>query len=171
MRFAVDWGSIKAYTTPQLRRKRIARLTQHVVKATAAEIMCMYIKAQLEAGLSKVEQVELSSKWFSSWRHEYGLSLRRPNRRYKALKAVLAERLEIGWLNVFRVRATILALKGYDPHVEKWDQSPFHHNETGSHNTETLAVAGVEVPLGGAVHRHAYALDGQLDDVLRPREA
>ena len=71
----------------------------------------------------------------------------RPNRRYKVPKAVLAERLEIGWLHVFRVRAAILALKGYDPHVENWDHSPFHHNETGSHNQKTLAVAGVEVPL------------------------
>ena len=107
----------------------------------------MYIEAQLEAGLCKVEQVELSSRWFSQWRHEYRLSLRRPNRRYTVPKVVLAERLEIGWLNVFRVRATILALTGYDPHVENWDQSPFHHNETGSNNQKTLAVAGVEVPL------------------------
>ena len=75
------------------------------------------------------------------------MSLRRPSRRYKVPKVVLAERLEFGWLNVFRVRAAILALKGYDPHVENWGQSPFHHNETGSNNQKTLAVAGVEVPL------------------------
>ena len=49
--------------------------------------------------------------------------------------------------NCFRVRAAIAALKGYDPRLENWDQSPFHHNETGSNNTKTLAVAGVEVPL------------------------
>ena len=73
--------------------------------------------------------------------------LRGPSRRYTFPKAVLAGRLEIGWLNVFRVKAALLALKGYDPHVENWDQSPFHHNETGSNNTKTLAVAGVEVPL------------------------
>ena len=117
MRFAVDWESINKYTTPQLRRKKIARFTQHVVKAKAAEIMCMYIKSKSEAGLCKMELVDLSSGWFSHWRHEYGLSLRRPNRRYKVPKAVLAERLEIGWLNVFRARAAILALKGYDHHV------------------------------------------------------
>ena len=38
-------------------------------------------------------------------------------------------------------------MKGYDHHFENWDQSPFHHNETGSDNKPTLAVAGVEVPL------------------------
>ena len=32
-----------------------------------------------------------------------------------------------------------------DPHLENWDQSPFHHNETGSENKPTLAVAGVDV--------------------------
>ena len=50
-------------------------------------------------------------------------------------------------MNVFRVRAACAALKGYDPHIENWDQSPFHHNEAGSDNKPTLAVAGVEVPL------------------------
>ena len=49
--------------------------------------------------------MDLRSRWFSDWRHEYGLSLTRPNRRSKVKKAVLAERLEIGWMNVFRARA------------------------------------------------------------------
>ena len=99
MRFAVDWESIKKETAPQLLRKKIARFTQYVVKAKATGLLCWYINAQLEAGVN-VEQADLMSRWFSEWRHEYGLSLRRPNRRYKVRKAVLAERLEIGWLNV-----------------------------------------------------------------------
>ena len=86
-----------------------------MVEAKASEIMCTYLKAQLETGVPKVDHVELSSRWFSQWRREYGLSLRRPNRRYKVPKAALAERLEIGWLNVFRVRAAIEALKGVRP--------------------------------------------------------
>ena len=54
MRFAVGWESIQKDTAPQLRRQKIARFTQHVVKAKASEIMCMCLKAQLEAGV-KVE--------------------------------------------------------------------------------------------------------------------
>jgi hypothetical protein len=38
-------------------------------------------------------------------------------------------------------------IEGVRPHIENWDQSPFHHNETVSDNKPTLAVAGVEVPL------------------------
>ena len=95
MRFAVGWENIKQDTAPQLLRKMIARFTQYVVKAKAKELLCRCINAQLEAG-AKVEQVELRSRWFSGWRHVYGLSLRRPNRRYKVKKAVLAERLEMG---------------------------------------------------------------------------
>ena len=87
MRFAVDWERIMKETAPQLRRKKIARFTQYVVKAKAKELMCMYFKAQLEVGV-KVERIDLRSRWFSHLRHEYGLSLRRPNRIYKVAKAV-----------------------------------------------------------------------------------
>ncbi len=73
--------------------------------------------------------------------------MRKPNRKYKVPKAVMAERLEIGWLNVARVRALCLATHGYDPEIENWDQSPFHNNESGSANVSTLAVAGSTVPL------------------------
>ena len=45
-------------------------------------------------------------------------------------------------LNVARVRSLCLAVHGYDPEIENWDQSPFHHNESGSQNMTTLAVAG-----------------------------
>ena len=55
----------------------------------------------------------------------------------------------MGWTNVARVRAWCLAVFGYDPEIENWDHSPFHHNESGSQNMTTLAVAGrsATVPL------------------------
>ena len=46
-------GKYKKDTSPQLRRKKIARFTQHVVKAKASEIMRMCLKAQLEADFLK----------------------------------------------------------------------------------------------------------------------
>ena len=65
--------------------------------------------------------------------------MRKPTRKYKVPKAIMAERLEIGWLNVARVRALCIEVNGDDPEVEKFDQSPSHHNESGSQNTTTLA--------------------------------
>ncbi len=88
------------------------------------------------------------SDWFTGWEYEYGLSMRKPNRKYKVPKAVLEQRLEIGWLNLARVRTLCIDIHGYDPEMENWDQSPFHNNEVGSQNAPTLAVAGtIEVPL------------------------
>ena len=69
------------------------------------------------------------------------------DRKYKAPKKSMAERLQIGWTNVARVRAACLAIHGYDPELENLDQSPFHNNDTGSQNVCTLAVAGSIVPL------------------------
>ena len=73
--------------------------------------------------------------------------MRKANRKYKVPKAVMAERLDIGWCNGARVRALCFAVHGYEPEMVNWDQSPFHNNESGSANTSTLAVAGGLVPL------------------------
>ena len=62
--------------------------------------------------------VQLTARWFSNWEADYGLNMRKANRKYKVPKAVMAERLQIGWLNVARVRALCLACHGYDPEVE-----------------------------------------------------
>ena len=114
--FRSGLGNINKETAPQLQRKKIARFTQYVINGKAKELLCRYINAQLQAGVN-VEQVDLRSRWFSDRRHEYGLSLRRPHWRYTVKRGVLAERLEIGWLSVFRVRAACAALKGYGhPH-------------------------------------------------------
>ena len=93
----------------------------------------------------KATTFQPTARWFSLWQREYGLSMRKPNRKYKLAKWIMAERLEIGWLNVARVRALCLAVHGYDPEIENWDQSPFHHNESGSQNMTSLAVAGRSV--------------------------
>ena len=50
-------------------------------------------------------------------------------------------------MNLFRVRLFIYLTFGYDPLLVNADQSPFHHNETGSQNKPTLAVRGSTVPV------------------------
>lgn len=61
---------------------------------------------------------------------------------------MLEERLQITWLNVYRVRRLCKLAHGYDPILEGWDQKPFHFNESGSAQRKTLHWRGVpEVPL------------------------
>ena len=94
-----------------------------------------------------MKMFKINFTWFDGWQREYGLTMKQPARKYKVPLDVLEERCEIGWLNVFRVRAACEAIHGYDMEIENFDQSPYHNNETGSKNVGTLAVAGLEVPL------------------------
>ncbi|MCP4239045.1 MAG: hypothetical protein GY772_00615, partial [bacterium] len=91
---------------------------------------------------------KITSRWLLLWRRQYGVSLRRPNRRWKVSRSVLAERLRIVWLNLVRVRELCLLAHGYDPDVDGFDQKPFHFNESGSQGRNTLAYVGAPtVPL------------------------
>ena len=73
--------------------------------------------------------------------------MRAANRKYKVPRKVLKERLEICWVNIFRIRLFVFLTFGYDPLIINFDQSPFHHNETGSQNKATLGVRGATVPV------------------------
>ena len=108
--------------------------------------MTDYAYAQLLNG-EKVDVFELRARWFREWEAEYGLSMRRPNRRYQVPKDVLMERLEIFWVTLFRLRYFIFLVFGYDPEIANWDQSPFHENETGAQDKALLGVRSSVVPV------------------------
>ena len=55
--------------------------------------------------------------------------------------------MEIFWVSLFRLRLFIVRSFGYEPLIQNFDQSPFHHNESGSQNKSTLAVRGSIVPV------------------------
>ena len=147
VRYAIDWEAIHNRTAVAVTREKcLARFTSALIKQKAIQLLADHVSASLVRGVP-VRSCSLNSHWFACWRQEYGLSMKRPNRKYKVPRSVLAERLEIGWLNVYRVRAAVAAVHGYDPAMENWDQSPFHHNESGSQNLRTLCVAGTTVPI------------------------
>ena len=147
MRHAVDWKSIGAGCASSEKKKKIARFTGSMLKMAAMNMCSEYCAEHLKAG-KKPEVPALRADWFKSWRREYGLSMKKPNRTWKCPRHVVKERLRIGWLNVARIRAAIAAcFGGHDPSIENWDQSPFHHNESGSANVRTLAIAGAKVPM------------------------
>jgi hypothetical protein len=146
MRYSVDWKAVANSVAPQSRRKCLARFTRSFIRTKARELMQLYLRECLIRGI-KTKGVQLRSRWFKSWEAEHGLNMKKPNRKYKVPRAVLAERLEIGWLNAVRVRALCVATHGYDLEFENFDESPFHNNESGSKDVYTLAVAGTIVPL------------------------
>ena len=147
IRHSVDWKAIeRGCPSFKSERKKVARFTQAMLKQKAKELISAYCTANIKVG-KKVHVPKLTAKWWKQWRRDHGLSMRYPNRKYKVPLPLLEERLERGWLNIYRVRAAAYYLLGYDLEMENWDPSPFHHNETGSQNCKTLAVAGVVVPL------------------------
>ena len=55
--------------------------------------------------------------------------------------------IRTGRVNATRVRQLAVLALGYEPMLLNWDQSPYHHNESGSQNKPTLAVRGSTVPV------------------------
>ena len=147
MRYAIDWKTYNAALRSCGRYKAMGRFPAALVKKQAKIFLSQYMKERLLAGLASQAMV-IDNRWLKRWMHEYGLSLRAPNRKFKVPKNLLAERLRIWWLNLARVRALCIELHGYDPVQENWDQSPFHLNEIGSQDAKTLVVKGSHtVPL------------------------
>ena len=92
--------------------------------------------------------LKITSAWLLRWRHDYQVSLRLPNRRWKVPLHVLRERVECTWLNIIRVRRLFQLVFGYDPDIEGVDQQPMHFNESRSRMKKALAWAGQsDVPL------------------------
>ena len=99
------------------------------------------------------EHVEINGTWINALLDEYRISSRRPNRKFKVPREVLKQRLKIFWLVVAVIRTVIDHHKGYDPRMRNIDQSPFHKNEAGSAECNTLALKGAPtVPL---IENHA----------------
>jgi len=145
IRYAIDWKTMA--TSRRSRGKKIlARFPRSVLILKVRQLLEELAYASLLNGVP-MQSFEPDSWWFKRWEDEYGLSMRVANRKYQVPRHVLKERLEIFWTNLFRLRKFIILVFGYDPLIINWDQSPFHHNETGSQNKLTLSVRGGIVPV------------------------
>ena len=158
VRYSVDW---KRFGQPRSsgvskRRKCKARFPRSVLRTKAKQLLQDYIHECLVNGVTP-ETVVLSSDWFKRWERDFNLSMRAPNRKYKVPKYVLAERLEVWWRIVCRLRTLAKEVLGYDLEMENWDQSPYYRNESGSSNAMTTDLSGIgEVPL---IEGHADTRD------------
>ena len=67
-------------------------------------------------------------------------SSRRPSRKFKVPRWILAGRLKILWKASASIRTLIMLTFGYDPKFRNVDQSPFHGNEAGSAACNTISL-------------------------------
>jgi hypothetical protein len=145
IRYAIDWQQMIAENRSR-GKKHLARFPRSVLKLKVQQLLQDYTYACLLNG-APVVSVKVGSWWFKRWEEDYGLSMRAANRKYAVPRPVVKERMEIFWVVLFRIRLFIFLAFGYDPLILNFDQSPFHHNETGSQNKPTLAVKGGTVPV------------------------
>ena len=145
IRYAIDWQQLAADRRSR-GKKHLSRFPRAVLKLKVRQFLEEYAYVCLLNG-RPVESLTPDTWWFKRWEDEYGLSMRRANRKYVVPRGVLKERLEIHWVIIFRLRLFIFLAFGYDPLIANPDQSPYHHNETGSQNKPTLGVRGGTVPV------------------------
>ena len=52
----------------------------------------------------EIERLKFRNQWVKEWEQEYGISLKKPNKKYSVKKEYLVERLQDYFNNVWRVR-------------------------------------------------------------------
>ena len=127
-------------------KKNLARFPRSILRAKSTQLLQEHAYACIQNGVP-VKTINPNSHWFAEWQEDYGLSLRKANRKFAVPRHVLKERLELFWVPLFRMRKLEVRALGCDPLMLNFDQSPYHHNESGSQNKSTLGVRGSTVPV------------------------
>ena len=113
MRYAIDWREYDRQMRAQGKKKCVGRFPIPLLKLKFNQLVGDYCVNSLIAG--QQPRVPLFRwEWLNRWMNEFGLSLRKANRRYKLPKRILEERLEIYWINLHRLRALAVECLGYD---------------------------------------------------------
>ena len=131
MRYSINWKRINKEARSRGERKAVGRFPRSLLESKLNELLTAYAEESLLRGV-RPDLPEIRWRFFKQWEFDYGTSMKNPNRKWKCPKEVLEPRLEIFWIIVYRVRALCMAVWGYDPEMENFDESPYHHNETGS---------------------------------------
>ena len=108
----------------------------------------------------------MTGSWINDLLDECRISQRKPTRKFKAPRPVLCERLKIFRIVIAKIRNMSILHHGYDPKMRNIDQSPFHGNEAGSAECNTLALTGAPtVPLieNRAATRERWSLNSITD--------
>ena len=141
IRYAIDWTQLIAENRSRggTRKKNLARFPRSILLFKVWQLETDYAHASLLSGV-QIRCFQPDYWWLARWQEDYGLSMRKANRKYSVPRAVQKERMELFWVSLFRIRLFISLKFGYEPAIFNFDQSPYHHNETGSQNKATLGV-------------------------------
>ena len=137
MRYAIDWKAYDAHLRSRRQLKCLGRFPRSLLLSKVRQLLQDYTYECLINGVQP-RTFKPTSKWFRRWEDDFGVSLRKPNRKYKVPKDLLESRVLLWFLIIARIRALCLEVHSYDPEMENWDQTPYHNNEVGSQNACTL---------------------------------
>ena len=98
---------------------------------------------QQHPGTPVEEKLQFSNQWIKGWEQEYGISLRKPNKRYSISKENCIVRVQDYLKNIWSLRYYFIKTFGVDPPIINGDHMPLHRNE--SSGQATLSFKNKEV--------------------------
>ena len=108
------------------------RLPKHLFKLKVKEL---FAECLIHNPTQPEFQLRFRSQWIKEWEDEYGVSLRKLNKRFSIKKEDLVRRIEDYLQNVWTVRKFFIKKYGIDPPVINGDQMPLYRNESASQKT------------------------------------
>ena len=132
-------------------KNNLARFPRSILKYKVYQLLQEHTAASILNG-QPVQTFRPSCWWFKRWEEEYGLSMRLAHRKFQVPRQVLKKRLGLCWIRLFRIRQLAVLAFGHEPLLLNFDQSPYHHNETGFQNKPTLGVRGSTIPVVDGNH-------------------
>eukprot|EP00794_Sanderia_malayensis_P013649 gene13649-15078_t len=118
------------------------RLPKDMFKAQCQVFYDQWL-AQQDEDVPEGKKIVFSNNWIKWWMKEYGVSLRKPNKRFQIKQEDIIERIKEYILNVWMVRKYFIDTYGVDPPVINGDQMPLHRNE--SSGQKTMSFTGQHV--------------------------
>ena len=108
------------------------RLPRRMFKLKANQLYESWLQAN---NVPASERLKFGNQWIKEWEQEYGISLRKPNKRYSISKENLVERLQDYLKNVWSIHRFFIDKYEVDPPVINGDQMPLHRNESSQQKT------------------------------------
>ena len=113
------------------------RLPKKMFISKCKEVYSEWLEQQ-DSPVPVNEQLKFTDPWLQGWMQEYGVSLRKPNKRFAISQENRVDRVLEYLQNVWRVRYFFLKNFNIVPKVYNGDQMPLHRNESSSQKTLTF---------------------------------